>query len=281
MSSRRLVGPIEHTAAYVKAHGIEQIFIALPMSSQPRIRKLLEDLRDTTASIHFLPDVFVFDMIQARIDTVGGMPVVTVCESPFQGVAGIVKRASDVALATVALLMTLPLMLPIAAAIRLESRGPVIFRQRRYGMDGREIIVWKFRTMTVLEDGDATYRQVARNDERVTRVGRFLRRSSLDELPQFFNVLQGRMSVVGPRPHAVAVNEQYRKLIPGYMIRHKIRPGITGLAQVNGYRGGDDLPGMQKRVEYDLLYLRNWSIGLDLRIVMQTVGVVFGDRKAY
>lgn len=276
-----IAGPIEHTAAYVKSHGIAQIFIALPMSSQPRIRTLLEDLRDTTASIHFLPDVFVFDMIQARVDTIGGLPVVTVCESPFQGVTGVVKRASDIVFAALAITVTLPLMALIAAAVRIESRGPAIFRQHRYGMDGREIIVWKFRTMTVQEDGATTYRQVERNDARVTRLGRLLRRTSLDELPQFFNVLQGRMSVVGPRPHAVAVNEQYRKLIPGYMIRHKIRPGITGLAQVNGYRGGDDLSSMKKRIEYDLQYLRNWSLGLDVRIVVQTVGVVFGDRRAY
>jgi putative colanic acid biosynthesis UDP-glucose lipid carrier transferase len=276
-----LVGTIDATAGYVKSHGVEQIFIALPMASQPRIRRLLEDLRDTTASIHFLPDVFVFDMIQARVDTFGGLPVVTVCESPFHGTTAVAKRVSDIVIATGALVLAAPLMLAIAVAIRLESRGPAIFRQRRYGMDGREIVVWKFRTMTVQEDGDRTYTQVTPDDARVTRVGRWLRRTSLDELPQFFNVLQGRMSVVGPRPHAVAVNEAYRTLIPGYMLRHKIRPGITGLAQIHGLRGGDDLDGMQQRVDLDLQYLRTWSLGLDMQIVLRTARLLLGDTRAY
>ena len=169
----------------------------------------------------------------------------------------------------------------IAIAIRLDSPGPVIFKQRRFGLDGREIVVYKFRSMTVTEDGHQQYKQVQVNDSRVTRVGKVLRRTSLDELPQFINVLQGRMSVVGPRPHAIAVNDQYRKLIPGYMIRHKVRPGITGWAQVNGYRGGDDLDLMSKRIQYDLDYLRTWSIWLDIRIIIRTVAVVFRDDSAY
>jgi putative colanic acid biosysnthesis UDP-glucose lipid carrier transferase len=166
--------------------------------------------------------------------------------------------------------------------VRATSPGPAIFKQRRYGLDGKEIVIWKFRTMSTLEDGQSTYRQVTRKDERVTPLGRFLRRTSLDELPQVLNVLAGSMSLVGPRPHALAVNEQYRKMIPGYMVRHKVRPGITGWAQVNGCRGGDDLDSMRKRTEYDLAYLRSWSISLDLLIVMKTVKMlIMGDERAY
>jgi putative colanic acid biosysnthesis UDP-glucose lipid carrier transferase len=174
-----------------------------------------------------------------------------------------------------------PVMAAVAIAIRLESPGSIIFRQRRYGLDGRDIVVYKFRSMTVTEDGDKQYKQVTVGDSRVTRVGRLIRATSLDELPQFVNVLQGRMSIVGPRPHAVAVNEHYRKLISGYMIRHKVRPGITGWAQVNGYRGGDDINQMRKRIEFDLEYLRSWTLRLDVYILLRTVLLVFRDAKAY
>jgi putative colanic acid biosynthesis UDP-glucose lipid carrier transferase len=194
---------------------------------------------------------------------------------------GVVKRASDIVIALAALVLVMPVMLAIAVAIKLTSPGPVLFRQRRYGLDGREIVVYKFRTMTVLEDG-GVIRQATRDDERVTQVGAFLRKYSLDELPQFVNVLQGRMSVVGPRPHAVAHNEMYRKLIRGYMIRHKVKPGITGWAQVNGLRGETDtLEKMRSRIEYDLSYLRNWSLQLDLQIVLKTILVVLRSPDAY
>jgi putative colanic acid biosynthesis UDP-glucose lipid carrier transferase len=209
------------------------------------------------------------------------MPVLAVCETPFYGSNGLIKRASDIVLATVALVATLPVMAAIAAGIKLTSPGPVLFRQRRYGLDGREIVVYKFRTMTVLEDGDAV-RQATRGDARVTALGAILRRYSLDELPQFVNVLQGRMSVVGPRPHAVAHNEMYRRLIGGYMIRHKVKPGITGWAQVNGLRGETDtLDKMRARIEHDLSYLRNWSLQLDLQIVLKTILVVLRSQNTY
>ncbi|HYA20278.1 MAG TPA: exopolysaccharide biosynthesis polyprenyl glycosylphosphotransferase, partial [Burkholderiales bacterium] len=174
-----------------------------------------------------------------------------------------------------------PLLLIIAVAIKLTSPGPVIFKQRRYGLDGREIIVYKFRTMTVLEDG-AAVNQAQKDDPRLTPLGKFLRSMSLDELPQFYNVLQGRMSIVGPRPHAVAHNEMYRKLIKGYMLRHKVKPGITGWAQVNGYRGETEtLDKMSGRIDYDLDYLRNWSLRLDLYIIVRTVWVVLMKKNAY
>jgi len=184
-------------------------------------------------------------------------------------------------LSSLILLLVSPVLLAVAIAIKLSSPGPVIFKQRRYGLDGKEILVYKFRSMTVTEDGKSTYTQVTRNDARVTRVGAFIRKTSLDELPQFINVLEGKMSIVGPRPHAIAVNEQYRKLISGYMVRHKVKPGITGWAQVNGYRGGDDLVHMRRRIEFDLDYLRNWSLRLDLYIVFKTIRVVFNDTKAF
>jgi putative colanic acid biosynthesis UDP-glucose lipid carrier transferase len=206
---------------------------------------------------------------------------VAVCETPFYGINGVLKRASDIILASAILILITPLMLAIAIAIKHQSPGPVLFKQRRYGLDGREIMVYKFRSMSVAEDGDQI-RQATRNDSRVTPFGAFLRRTSLDELPQFINVLEGKMSIVGPRPHAVAHNEQYRKLINGYMIRHKVRPGITGWAQVNGLRGETDtLEKMEKRVEYDLAYLRNWSLLWDFEIILKTLLVVCKKQNAY
>jgi putative colanic acid biosynthesis UDP-glucose lipid carrier transferase len=275
------LGSITALPDFVRANPVEVIYIALPMASQPRILRLLEELRDTTASIYFVPDIFVADLIQARVDSIDGLPVVAVCETPFAGMNGLVKRAADLVLASLILICIAPLMAAIAVGVKLSSPGPVLFRQRRYGLDGRRIVVYKFRTMTVAEDGDVV-RQATRDDARVTPFGAFLRRTSLDELPQFVNVLQGRMSVVGPRPHAVAHNELYRKLIPGYMIRHKVRPGITGLAQVNGWRGETDtVEKMKARIDCDLRYLRSWSLLLDLQIILKTVAVVLGRRDAY
>ena len=275
------LGALSNLADYARAQRVDVIYIALPMASQPRILRLLEDLRDTTASIYFVPDIFVSDLIQARVDSVGGLPVVAVCETPFHGLNGFIKRLSDLALAGLIAALILPLLAAIAIGVKLSSPGPVLFKQRRYGLDGRKIVVYKFRSMTVAEDGDLV-RQATRNDSRITRFGAFLRRTSLDELPQFINVLQGSMSVVGPRPHAVAHNEQYRKLIRGYMIRHKVKPGITGLAQVNGLRGETEtVEKMRARIDYDLAYLRNWSLLLDLQIILKTVVVVLGRQNAY
>jgi putative colanic acid biosynthesis UDP-glucose lipid carrier transferase len=276
-----MLGRMADIAHYISAHHVKMIFISQPISAQPRIRKLLDELQDTTASVYFLPDIYVFDLMQARFDTVGGMPVIAICETPFTGFNSMVKRGSDIALAAVIQIGLLPLMLVIALAVKLSSPGPVIFRQRRYGLYGEEIIVYKFRSMTVVED-DGKIVQATKNDARVTRVGAFLRRSSLDELPQFINVLQGRMSIVGPRPHAVAHNEQYRKLIKGYMLRHKAKPGITGWAQVNGLRGETEtLDKMEARIQYDLAYLRSWSLWLDLWIILRTVKVVLKRDNAH
>ncbi|MES2027280.1 MAG: undecaprenyl-phosphate glucose phosphotransferase [Pseudomonadota bacterium] len=276
-----LLGGMADIPAYVRTHNINTIFISQPISAQPRIRKLLNELQDTTASIYFLPDIYVFDLIQARFDSVAGLPVVAICESPFTGINSMVKRASDIVLASIIQIMLLPVMLGIAIAIKMNSPGPVIFKQRRYGLDGEEIIVYKFRSMTVCEDG-ARVVQATKGDQRITKIGAFLRKTSLDELPQFFNVLQGRMSIVGPRPHAVAHNELYRKQIKGYMLRHKVRPGITGWAQVNGFRGETNtLDKMEARIAYDLDYLKRWSLALDLWIILRTFKVVLMRDNAY
>ncbi|WP_226473142.1 undecaprenyl-phosphate glucose phosphotransferase [Dechloromonas denitrificans] len=278
---RPLLGRISEAAEYVKQAQVNLIYISLPMATQPRIMRLLDELRDTTASIYFVPDLFVTDIIQSRMETICDMPVVSVCETPFTGTNGLTKRLSDIVLSLPILLLISPILLVVAAGVKLSSPGPVIFKQRRYGLDGQEIVVYKFRSMTVCEDG-GQIAQARKGDQRITRLGAVLRKTSLDELPQFVNVLQGRMSIVGPRPHAVAHNEQYRKLINGYMVRHKVKPGITGWAQVNGLRGETEtLDKMKARVECDLDYLRHWSLGLDLYIILKTVGVVFKDQYAY
>lgn len=276
-----MLGKMADIAAYVRRHNTKMIFISQPISAQPRIRKLIDELKDTTASVYFLPDVYVFDLMQARFDTIGGMPVIAISETPFMGINSVIKRGTDIAVSSVALILLGPLMLFIALLVKLSSPGPVIFKQRRYGLYGEEIYVYKFRSMTVTDDG-AVVKQAQKNDQRITRVGGFLRRTSLDELPQFINALQGRMSVVGPRPHAVAHNEEYRKLIKGYMLRHKVKPGITGWAQVNGLRGETaTLDKMEARIQYDLDYLRNWSLWLDLWIIIKTVKVVFTRENAH
>jgi putative colanic acid biosynthesis UDP-glucose lipid carrier transferase len=265
----------------VKRHRIDVVYLSLPMVSGPRIQTLLDALRDTTASVYFVPDMFVTDLIQGRVDSVSGMPILGVFDSPFSGASGLVKRASDIVLSAAILALVAPVLLALAALVKLTSPGPAIFRQRRYGLDGEEIVVYKLRTMTVTEDGDSI-RQCGKRDARVTPLGSFLRRSSLDELPQLVNVLQGRMSLVGPRPHAVAHNELYRKLIKGYMQRHKVRPGLTGWAQVNGLRGEtQSVDKMKARVDCDLYYLRNWSLRLDLGIIAKTVYIVLTGRNAY
>jgi putative colanic acid biosysnthesis UDP-glucose lipid carrier transferase len=277
----KLVGHCRDVAEFVRSHGVTKIYIALPLANVPRIGEMVRELRDTTASIYFVPDIFAFDLIQGRLVDIDGMPVLAVCDTPFYGMDAVLKRATDIVFGSLAALIAAAPMLLIAAAIKLSSPGPVLFRQRRYGLNGEEILVYKFRSMTVCEDGPVIA-QATKQDQRVTPLGRILRKTSLDELPQLFNVLQGKMSVVGPRPHAVAHNEMYRKLISGYMIRHKVRPGITGLAQVSGLRGETDtVEKMRERVKYDLQYLSNWSPWLDFKIILKTLGVLWRDRNAY
>jgi putative colanic acid biosysnthesis UDP-glucose lipid carrier transferase len=277
----RLLGTLPDLAAFVKRNKIDVVFVALPVSHIRRVVQLLDELRDTTASVYYVPDIFAIDLIQARSGELLGIPVVALCETPFYGYRGAVKRIIDIALAAMVLLVAMPLMLALAVLVRVSSPGPAIFKQRRYGLDGHEFVVYKFRTMTVTEDG-VRIAQATRDDRRITAIGGFLRRHSLDELPQLINVLQGRMSLVGPRPHAIAHNEEYRKVISGYMIRHKVLPGITGLAQISGCRGETaQLEEMRARVQYDLEYLRHWSPALDLKILALTAWQIVKHDKAY
>ena len=281
---------IAHAAAHLRhsqpardARGRKPMALAvLSAVEDARVERLLvHELGDTTASIYFLPDVTGFDSIQQRTSEILGMPVVAMCETPFHGYRGLIKRLMDVTIAIGALIVLAPLLAGIAIAVKRGSAGPVLFRQRRYGLDGREINVFKFRTMTVCENGDSVT-QASRNDLRVTPIGKHLRRWSIDELPQLINVLQGTMSIVGPRPHAVAHNEAYRKLIKRYMVRHKVLPGITGLAQVRGCRGETSrVEHMEARVLFDLEYMRRWSPMLDLEIILATAVAVIRTVYAY
>jgi putative colanic acid biosynthesis UDP-glucose lipid carrier transferase len=260
---------------------VDIVYIALPPRAEPRINALVRRLADTTASVCLAYDFGGYDLLSARWSSVGDVPVMNVVEDPFHGVDGMVKRLEDIVMAGLILVMISVPMAVIALAVKLTSKGPIFFRQRRYGLNGEEIRVLKFRTMTVCEDGDKVV-QATRNDQRITPLGGFLRRTSLDELPQFLQVLTGTMSIVGPRPHAVAHNEQYRSLIRGYMRRHKVKPGITGWAQINGWRGETDtVEKMEKRVQYDLEYINRWNLGFDLKIIVLTVWTVLRSRNAY
>jgi len=274
-------GVLEDLVERARSGELDRIYITLPMRSESRIKWLVQQLSDTTASVHIIPDVFIFNLLHARTQNIDGIPTISIFDSPMVGVGAWVKRLEDIALSSLILcLIALPMLL-ISAAVKLTSAGPVLFRQKRYGIDGCSIEVWKFRSMRVMENG-ATVTQATRNDSRITPVGAFLRRTSLDELPQFINVLLGDMSIVGPRPHAIAHNEEYRGQISSYMLRHKVKPGITGWAQVNGWRGETDtLEKMQKRVEFDLAYINNWSLWWDLKIVFLTLFKGFVHQNAY
>ncbi|MCC6509619.1 MAG: undecaprenyl-phosphate glucose phosphotransferase [Pirellulaceae bacterium] len=275
------LGRLEELVSRAQAGEFDTVFITLPMRAEARIRQLLEQLGDTTASVYIVPDFFVFELLHSRWTQVGGLPTVSVFETPLYGVDSWVKRGFDLVVATCGLVVISPVMLICALLVKLSSKGPVFFRQKRYGLDGKEILVWKFRSMRTCDNGPVV-QQAMRQDPRVTRIGALLRRTSLDELPQLFNVIEGSMSLVGPRPHATAHNERYRKLIRGYMLRHKVKPGITGLAQVEGHRGETEtLDKMQKRVDCDHRYIREWSVWLDLKIILRTFFVVFKQENAY
>jgi len=259
----------------------DQIYIALPVEARSRMLRLLDELSDSATPIRLLPDYFTTNLLHSKFIEIADNPVLCIYDSPFSADHAFIKRTEDLLLGSLILIMISPIMLAIAAAVKLTSKGPVLFKQTRYGLKGEKIRVWKFRSMTVCEDGDQVT-QATRGDSRYTKIGEFLRKTSLDELPQFFNVLQGTMSIVGPRPHAVAHNEQYRTLIPGYMLRHLIKPGITGWAQVNGWRGETNtIYKMRKRVEFDLEYMREWSLWLDLKIIFFTIFRAFTDKNAY
>ncbi|MBB3229762.1 undecaprenyl-phosphate glucose phosphotransferase [Halomonas stenophila] len=272
---------VQEVIDYARSGKIDRLYITWGMNREPDIRKLIEALSDSTVSLYLVPDLLVADLMYSRIEPVNGVLTVSIYDTPAQGPSGSLKRIEDIVVGALILSLIAIPMLVIALAVKLTSKGPVFFKQKRYGLDGRSIEVYKFRSMKVMENGDKVV-QAKRGDDRITPVGAFLRRTSLDELPQFINVLQGRMSIVGPRPHAVSHNEEYRGLIRGYMLRHKVKPGITGWAQINGWRGETDtLEKMQKRVEFDHEYIRQWSLLFDLRIIFLTIFKGFINKNAY
>ncbi|AOS97223.1 UDP-glucose:undecaprenyl-phosphate glucose-1-phosphate transferase [Microbulbifer aggregans] len=276
-----VLGDVAQALADARDGKVDLCYIALPLRAEKHIAQLLIEFADTPATVHVVTDLFVSNLIHGRLYHVGDSNILSVYDTPIEGITGWIKRVEDLVLSAVILTVISPLMLVIGLAIKVTSPGPAIFKQTRYGLDGRPIDVWKFRTMSTQDNGEIVV-QACKNDRRVTPIGRFLRKTSLDELPQFINVLQGSMSVVGPRPHAVAHNEQYRKCVSGYMLRHKVKPGITGWAQINGWRGETDtIEKMEKRVEYDLQYIRHWSLLLDVKILFATIMIGFINKNAY
>ncbi len=277
----QVVGTVEDALAAANRGEIDYIYIAMPMSAEGRIMDILNRCSDTTCNVYIIPNFFIYNLLNARWQTIGSVQTLSVFDTPFQGANNVLKRAEDIVIGSCILTLIAIPMLFIAAGIKLTSKGPAVFKQARYGLDGRQIKIYKFRSMNTEDDG-SEIKQATKDDSRITPFGAFLRRTSLDELPQFINVLQGRMSIVGPRPHAVAHNEEYRKLIEGYMLRHKVKPGITGWAQINGFRGETETVNkMVKRVEYDLDYIHRWSVWLDIKIIIATIFKGFSDKNAY
>ncbi|KHD11778.1 hypothetical protein PN36_02690 [Candidatus Thiomargarita nelsonii] len=251
---------------------LERIYIALPLCAEKRIKDILSALADTAVTVYMVPDMFVFELLHSRWQNIGGLPVISIYGTPLHGLGGLLKRVEDVILGLLILVIIALPMLIIGLGVKLSSPGPILFKQRRYGLGGENILVWKFRTLNVCEDGDNSFTPVSADDHRITKFGNFLRRTSLDEFPQFINVLQGQMSVVGPRPHPIKLNEDFRGRVPKYMLRHVVKPGITGWAQINGFRGETDtLEKMENRIDYDLYYIENWSLWFDIKIIILTV----------
>lgn len=281
----RMTGPFKGSVmtlvAEARAGHLDEVYVALPMVALKRIRNVLGMLSDTTVNTYIVPDLYTYSRNISQIRYIHDLQAIGIFSSPFEGGGAIVKRAEDLILGSVIIIMISLLLFIIAVGVKITSEGPVFFEQDRYGLSGQRIKVKKFRTMRVMENSDRVV-QATRNDPRVTRFGSFLRKTSLDELPQFINVLQGNMSIVGPRPHAVTHNELYRRQVENYMIRHKVKPGITGLAQVNGYRGEiDALFKLEKRVQYDIEYIQNWSLWLDIKIIFKTIFKGFIGKNAY
>ena len=276
-----LEGNIDDLISLAQKGEVDLVYIALSLKAQDRTLEIIERLADAPVAVYLVPDLFVYDLLHSRFVNLGSIPTISIYESPYFGVSSWLKKLEDMVLSSIILTLIAIPMLFIAAGVKLSSPGPVIFRLNRYGIDGSKIKICKFRSMTTTDDGD-TIIQATKNDARVTKFGAFLRKTSLDELPQFINVFKGEMSVVGPRPHAVAHNEEYRAVISGYMLRHKVKPGITGWAQVNGWRGETDtLEKMEKRIEHDIHYIQSWSILLDLQIVFRTIFSGFIGKSAY
>lgn len=274
--------PLAELTQHLNSAPIQEVWLTWPMRDEKDIQSILAELENHTVNIRWIPDIFAYRIINHGITEFAGMPMLDLSISPINGISRLIKEVEDKVLATLILILISPVMLFCAIGVKLSSPGPVLFKQLRHGWDGKEIEVWKFRSMHIHTEENGRVTQATKNDKRTTRFGQFLRRTSLDELPQFFNVLQGRMSIVGPRPHALAHNEQYQQLIRRYPLRHRVKPGITGWAQVNGLRGETDtIEKMRARIEYDLYYIEHWSVWFDLRIIWRTATTVLFDRNAY
>ncbi|MGC2856363.1 undecaprenyl-phosphate glucose phosphotransferase [Novispirillum sp. DQ9] len=275
-------GTVDDLIAAARRNRIDDIIVALPWAAEMRLVTMIERLKEVPVHVRLSADLIGYVIAPGVHHTFGDLPVIDAAAKPLDGWRMVVKVLEDKVLAAGLLLLFSPVLLAVALAIKLESRGPVFFRQERYGFNNQVFRCWKFRSMYHGRPPEKTVPQARRDDPRVTRVGRFIRRTSLDELPQLFNVLMGEMSLVGPRPHAVAHNEQYAKIIDGYFARHRVRPGITGWAQVNGLRGETDTPEkMRSRVQYDVYYIENWSLIFDLLILFRTAFVGFVHKNAY
>ena len=283
LAENSLMGTIEEGIKLVKrAPNISDVYIAMPMKAEERITHILNQCSDTTATVHIIPDFFIYNILHARWQYIGNIQTLSIFDSPFEGFNQTLKRVEDLVIGILILTIIIIPMCFIALAVKLTSKGPIIFKQQRYGLDGKEIEIYKFRSMALVTKTIDKVVQATKFDARITPVGAFLRRTSLDELPQFINVLQGNMSIVGPRPHAVEHNEEYRKLVHGYMLRHKVKPGITGWAQINGWRGETDtLEKMEKRIEFDLIYIQRWSLLFDIKIIFMTIFKGFVNKNAY
>ncbi|MCV6614108.1 MAG: undecaprenyl-phosphate glucose phosphotransferase, partial [Cellvibrionaceae bacterium] len=278
LDSYTLVNDTETLVKLVKSTGIKRVYIALPMLLSQQVSKLNVELMDHNVDVIWAPDIYALNLVNHSVREVSGVPIISLNESPLTSsrLSTVVKDVMDRTLAALALLTLAPVMLIIAGLVKLSSKGPVIFKQQRHGWDGSIIEVWKFRSMRLHDESDGEVKQATKDDDRITPIGKFIRRTSLDELPQFINVLQGRMSLVGPRPHAVSHNHFYSQKINSYLARHRIKPGITGLAQISGCRGETEtIDKMQERVEYDLAYINNWSLWLDLKILIKTPFTLF------
>ncbi|WP_341317183.1 undecaprenyl-phosphate glucose phosphotransferase [Paraburkholderia sp. IMGN_8] len=269
-------------SAHVRAENIQEVWLALPMSEQCMVLRVLDEFSRDLVNVRFIPDVPGIAILGGETIDLIGVPAINLMASPMSSMELLQKAIFDRLFAAVALIALAPLIVVIAAAVKLSSKGPVLFTQQRKGADGRIFSIFKFRTMHEHVEQDGVVRQATRNDPRVTRVGRLLRRTSLDELPQFFNVLRGEMSVVGPRPHAVEHDHLYQGVVAGYIHRYRTKPGITGWAQVNGLRGETDhIEKMAKRVDFDLYYIRNWTFLFDLKIIFLTIFMGFTGATAY
>ncbi|WP_457807654.1 undecaprenyl-phosphate glucose phosphotransferase [Kushneria sp. EE4] len=265
----------------VLAAGAREVWICMPLNMGNAVKNIMHTLRHQTVEIRFFPEFSDLPILNHKVSEVVGLYAIDLSVSPMTGQSRFIKRLEDIILGSLIAVFVLPFCLMIAVAIKCSSKGPVLFKQYRTGINGKRFKVYKFRSMK-FQYGNSGCRQATRGDPRFTRIGAFLRRTSLDELPQFYNVLQGRMSIVGPRPHALSHNEYYKELVESYMQRHKVKPGITGWAQVSGYRGETDtVEKMQKRVQYDLWYLENWSLGLDLKIIFLTAIKGFFGKNVY